>query len=75
MINTAYRVKGMTCPHCVKTVTNLLRQIKGVESVEVTLEPPLAKLQLKQHIPLETLNKELEEMTIYQLEEVENALH
>jgi copper chaperone CopZ len=74
MTNTTYRVKGMTCPHCVKTVTKILRQINGIQSVEVTLEPPLAKLQSKQHIPLETLNKELEEMTIYQLEEVENAL-
>ncbi|MBI1821167.1 MAG: heavy-metal-associated domain-containing protein [Nitrospirae bacterium] len=31
-------VKGMTCQHCVKTVTGALGQIKGVKSVDIVLE-------------------------------------
>lgn len=31
-------IKGMTCGGCVKSVTNVLQQIAGVSSVEVTLE-------------------------------------
>ena len=31
-------VQGMTCQHCVKTVTGALGQIKGVKSVDIVLE-------------------------------------
>ncbi len=30
-------VKGMTCPHCVQSVTNALRHIPGLENVVVDL--------------------------------------
>ena len=31
-------IKGMTCGGCVKSVTNVLQQITGVSSVDVSLE-------------------------------------
>jgi len=31
-------IKGMTCGGCVKSVTNVLQPIKGVSSVDVSLE-------------------------------------
>lgn len=35
---TTWNVTGMTCAHCVASVTEELDEIAGVESVEVTLE-------------------------------------
>jgi copper chaperone len=31
-------IKGMTCGGCVKSITNVLQQITGVSSVDVSLE-------------------------------------
>jgi copper chaperone len=33
-----YTVQGMTCGHCVASVTEEVQEIPGVESVEVVLE-------------------------------------
>ena len=33
-----YTVQGMTCGHCVASVTEELQEIAGVENVEVVLE-------------------------------------
>ncbi len=35
---STWQVSGMTCGHCVSSVTEELEEIDGVESVEVTLE-------------------------------------
>ena len=35
---TTYTVTGMTCGHCVSSVTEEVQEISGVESVDVTLE-------------------------------------
>jgi copper chaperone CopZ len=32
------KVTGMTCPHCVKSVTQALQEVDGVDKVEVSLE-------------------------------------
>ena len=32
------KIKGMTCNHCVMTVTKALNEIDGVENVKVDLE-------------------------------------
>ena len=33
-----YSVQGMTCGHCVSSVTEEVQEIPGVETVDVTLE-------------------------------------
>ena len=38
MATSAYTVTGMTCGHCVASVTEEVHEIPGVENVEVTLE-------------------------------------
>lgn len=38
MSTTTFTVKGMTCGHCVNHVTEEVRKISGVTSVEVDLE-------------------------------------
>ena len=35
---STWTVRGMTCGHCVASVTEELEQLPGVEQVEVTLE-------------------------------------
>lgn len=37
MTETSYTVTGMTCDHCVKSVTEEVSRIEGVESVAVDL--------------------------------------
>jgi copper chaperone len=32
------KIKGMSCQHCVMAVTKALREIEGLEAVEVNLE-------------------------------------
>ena len=38
MNTTEYQVTGMTCAHCVASVTEEISEIPGVEAVDVTLE-------------------------------------
>ncbi len=35
---STYNVTGMTCGHCVSSVTEEVREISGVENVDVVLE-------------------------------------
>ncbi|TFD81057.1 heavy-metal-associated domain-containing protein [Cryobacterium psychrophilum] len=37
MITSTWSVSGMTCSHCVKSVTEELSQLKGATNVEVEL--------------------------------------
>ena len=38
MSSTTYDVQGMTCGHCVRSVTEEIEAIDGVTSVDVSLE-------------------------------------
>jgi len=38
MTATTYDVQGMTCDHCVRSVTEEIGEIEGVASVEVNLK-------------------------------------
>lgn len=38
MTTSTYTVTGMTCQHCVASVTEELSELPGVESVDVTLD-------------------------------------
>ncbi|SFS49584.1 copper ion binding protein [Marininema halotolerans] len=42
MATTVFKVKGMSCDHCKKAVTEALEKIAGVESVTVDLENGVA---------------------------------
>ena len=37
-------VTGMTCGHCVETVTNALESVDGVDSAEVSVDPGRAEV-------------------------------
>jgi len=38
MTITTYHVQGMTCGHCVRSVTEEISEVDGVASVDVSLE-------------------------------------
>lgn len=38
MATTTYKVSGMTCGHCVQSVTAELEKVEGVQDVNVDLE-------------------------------------
>ena len=56
----AYTITGMTCNGCRSSVEKALNSIKGIQAV-VALDPPIATILMKDHIPLvqlqETLSK------------------
>ncbi len=41
-----FRVKGMTCQGCVKTISNFLKNQKGISSVDLNLETGTAKIEV-----------------------------
>ena len=43
-IQTTLKIKGMSCEHCVKTITKALQGLKGVKKASVNLEEGLAKV-------------------------------
>ena len=38
MAKTTLKIKGMSCQHCVMSITNALKGLKGVGDVKVSLE-------------------------------------
>jgi Cu+-exporting ATPase len=48
-------IRGMTCAACVRRVARALEAVPGVESAEVTLDPPLARVTWKEPGSLEAL--------------------
>lgn len=71
-----FKVSGMTCNHCVKRVQKTLSEVKGVENVTVTLEPPEAEIKMRQHIDKETFNSALKNTGEYLLgDEVSSDHH
>ncbi|MGT2935218.1 heavy-metal-associated domain-containing protein [Streptococcus castoreus] len=37
-METIYKIKGMTCAGCAKTVTEKLESVLGIQSIEISLE-------------------------------------
>ena len=54
-------VEGMSCIHCVKKVETALKDVKGVKSVNVSLENKTAEVTLKEDVDTEVLKKAIED--------------
>ena len=54
------KVEGMMCQHCVGHVKDALSSLKGVESVEVSLESKEAKIVSKKEIKDKKIIKVIE---------------
>ncbi len=63
-----YKISGMTCGHCVQTVKKALEGIEGIQSADVTLEPPLATINMHHHVSDNTMNGALTKAGNYRLE-------
>jgi copper chaperone len=50
MAESTYTVKGMTCGHCVSSVTEEVSQISGVQNVDVDL--PTGKVTVTSDAPV-----------------------
>ena len=44
MDNLELNVQGMSCQGCVASVTRVLKAVPGVSDVDVTLQPPRARI-------------------------------
>ncbi len=54
-------VTGMTCQNCVRHVTEALRALPGVRSVDVDLNAGAARLDTDREIPRQDLHAALDE--------------
>jgi len=66
-----YKVDGMTCNACKKSVTESLSQLENVDQVNVDLERGLATVTMKKHVPTKQLQEAL--ASKYQLSEKEEV--
>ncbi|MDQ3019061.1 MAG: heavy metal translocating P-type ATPase [Bacteroidota bacterium] len=57
----------MTCNSCVSKVQKTLSDIKGVEKVNVTLNPPQAEITMHNHIDKAEMNSALEKIGDYKI--------
>lgn len=62
-----YAIKGMHCQSCVQKLTEAIRNVAGVESVEVTLTPPRARVEMREHIPTHILDAAVQTAGKYRL--------
>ena len=71
----AYQITGMTCGHCVQTVKKALESIEGIQSAEVTLEPPQAVVTMHHLISEDAMNDALAAAGNYSLKMAMEAGH
>ncbi|HLT15620.1 MAG TPA: heavy metal-associated domain-containing protein [Acidimicrobiales bacterium] len=58
---TTYRVKGMSCGHCVSAVTEALSGLDGVTDVAVDLDAGEATVTSEGPLPQETVAEAIDE--------------
>ncbi len=62
METTILNVKGMSCGHCVKAVEGSVSELKGISSVQVTLDTGEVKVQYDPAlVSLETIKETIDE--------------
>lgn len=69
----SFAVNGMHCQSCVSKITSALQAIDGVESAQVTLQPPRATIAMERHVPLRELNQAVSAVGSYALAEEMDA--
>jgi P-type Cu+ transporter len=66
-----YKILGMTCSGCQKKISEKLNSIKGIKA-DINLENSTATIISEKEITLQSLNKALEEIGNYKLEDPDN---
>lgn len=67
-----YKILGMTCSGCQKKITEKLNSLKGIKA-DINLEENTATIISDKEIELDVLNKALEEIGNYKLEDPANT--
>jgi copper chaperone len=55
------KITGMTCQHCVKTVTETLEGIDGIENVSVNLDEGEATFDEKDSVDMTIVHEKIED--------------
>lgn len=66
---STHNITGMHCKACVSKVTDALKSIDGIRSINVSLHPPLAEVEMSDHVPTETLDRAVQTAGGYRLVE------
>lgn len=66
-IQKKYKVEGMTCGHCVNNVKNQIESLAAVDDAEVTLEPGQAIVTMEKDVPVNELQKAVQEAGDYKI--------
>ncbi len=61
MSSTEYTVRGMTCEHCVRSVTEEVGKIPGVTGVQVDLATGRVSVESDQPVPTEAVAEAVDE--------------
>ncbi len=62
-----FKIEGMSCNHCRKSVENALNSIVGVNAT-VTLEPPVAMVEFSgEELPIEKIQEIISEEGDYKI--------
>lgn len=59
--NTTYTVVGMTCAHCVASVTEEVSEVPGVEAVQVDLDSGAVAVTSNQPVSAEAVRAAVED--------------
>ena len=58
---TILKVKGMSCQHCVMSVTKALNQLEGIQNVQVDLQKEEVRFDNTKALALNRIEKTIEE--------------
>ncbi len=58
---TILKVKGMSCQHCVMSVTRALNQLEGIQNVQVDLQKGEVRFDNTKTLALNRIEKAIEE--------------
>ena len=61
MVVQSYKVVGMTCGHCVSTVSAAISALEGVENVDVDLSKGLVRVRAKHAVSEKTLTEAIDD--------------
>ena len=60
MIKKSLKVEGMTCQHCVQTITNSLEDKQGIETVAINIDKKEVRIEFDEaNINLEQISSEI----------------
>ncbi len=56
------RVKGMSCNHCVQSITEALKKLKNIKKVNVDLEKEIVEIEYRKSINLDKVKEIIEDL-------------